>query len=93
MLPYGIVPAVAVIYLAVRHVGSEEASVSSRRLVCGLTAASFLILQLGPWVTIPATLLQVGICLYVIFFQAIMGPPSFQNKPDNLSEKTKATDY
>jgi hypothetical protein len=68
-IPYWIVPAIAAICLTVRHIGSEEASAYSKRFVCGLTAVSLLIPRLGPALSIPATLLQVAICVYILLHQ------------------------
>jgi hypothetical protein len=100
-IPYWLVPAIVVIYLAVRHVGSEEASKHSKRLVCGLTAGSMLIHRLEPRLSVLAILIQVGICFYVFYYRTIMelveddslkgSSLLSQGKKDQPNDKSKAS--
>jgi hypothetical protein len=73
-IPYSLVPLVAVTWLTVRHVYSAGATAYAKRLVAGLTAASVLAAWLWPWLSIPASLLQIAICVYILLHQVVWCP-------------------
>jgi hypothetical protein len=74
-IPYGYVLLVGTIVLAIRHIRSGYASNLSKRLVGGLAAVSVLALYMGPgFLALVALVLQLAVCLYVIFQQAARGP-------------------
>jgi hypothetical protein len=69
MVPYAILPLVAVVWLTVRYVRFTEASIRSKRVVVCLTGASFvgLVLTMHPLVF----LLQIAICVYIILHRMV----------------------
>jgi len=77
-MPYGILILVATAVLALRHVRSTYASIRSKCLVGGVAAFSVLAPYLWPrffplagWVGLVSMFLQVAICFYVVFYQAV----------------------
>jgi hypothetical protein len=72
MLPYDLIPLVAVIWLTVRHVRSPSTSTQSKAVVVSLTVLSFMIGRFIP-ASLPFTvLLQIAICAYIILHQMIV---------------------
>jgi hypothetical protein len=72
MLPYDLIPLIAVIWLTVRHVRSPNASTQSKSVVVSLAVLTVLIGRVIP-ASLPLTvLLQIAICAYIILHQMIV---------------------
>ena len=89
MMPYAILPLVAVVVLTIRYVRSTDASPKTKWIVGCLTATSFLALYFFPHVLV--LLLQVAICVYIILFETVLGssaertpesPPGSHRQPN-----------
>ena len=63
---YGLIPIVASITLMLHHVAITEASHSSKVSVVGVVTVSLAILWYWPQWLVVATLLQVGISIYML---------------------------
>jgi hypothetical protein len=74
-IPYWIIPLVAVIWLTIQYMSSPDASIRSKRLVGGLALASVLIPRFLPVLSLPSSLLQIGICVYLLLAKALKEPP------------------
>ncbi len=91
-IPYWIVPLVGVLWLAAGHVRSARASPRSKRMVVVLTALSLLVVWRWPG-SVPATLFQVAICVYVLTYQVVTGADDKGNEPlSGKKSKTSASD-
>ena len=72
MLPYSLIPLIAVVVLTIQHVRSRHASVRSKCVVVGLAAGSVLIARVWPVSVIVVVLFQLALCGYVILHQMVM---------------------
>jgi hypothetical protein len=86
-IPYWAIPVVAVVWVAFRHMGSADASAQSKQAVFVLALASVLVPMFLPFLATPAVFLQVGLCLYLLQFRALlnalrraMAPPDRSNE-------------
>jgi hypothetical protein len=71
VMGYGLILPVAAIVLTVRYVGMDRASTRSKRVVGGITLTSLVIgVGLPSWYLVGAVL-QLGVCVYVIFYQIV----------------------
>ena len=71
MLPYSLIPLIAVVWLTIRHVRSAHATDRSKRLVVFLTAISVLVAWVLPVPLFLVVLIQIAICAYIILHQMI----------------------
>jgi hypothetical protein len=86
MVPYWIVVLGATIVLGYRHVRSPHASVRSKWIVGGLTAATIVTPWLWPLSALVALPLQFLICLYVIFHRVVTMPDTGGGSPPAPAE-------
>jgi hypothetical protein len=80
MLPYDLIPLIAVVWLTVRHVRSPHASDRSKRLLVLIAVVSVLIPRIILTPLILVVLLQVGICAYIILHHLIVAPDEQQDQ-------------
>jgi hypothetical protein len=80
-MPYWIVVLGATIVLGYRHVRSPHASVRSKRIVGGLTAATIVAPWLWPLAALAVLPIQFLICLYVIFHRVVKTPDTAGGSP------------
>ena len=80
MLPYSLIPRIAVLWLTVRHVRSTLATNRSKRLVVALAIVTVLIPRVLPAPEILVVLLQILICAYIILHEMIMTDDSQKAK-------------
>jgi hypothetical protein len=72
MIPYALIPLIAVVGLTIQHVRARHATVRSKCIVVGLAAVSVLFVWVWPIPTIVVVLFQLAICGYVILHQMVM---------------------
>ena len=82
MLPYGLLIPLALLWLVFQHVRSPNVSARSICWVVGLAAATFVM----PWfwirVSSAATILQVGLAVFLVVQRIVRAPEgSHQNAP------------
>jgi hypothetical protein len=99
-MPYGYLILIATGVLAVRHIRSTCASSRSKYLVGGLAAFTVLapylwprFLPLAGWVSMVSMYLQLAICFYIIFHQAVYDDESDRAlRQPASSRKSKMTE-
>jgi hypothetical protein len=72
MLPYALIPLIAVVVLTIQHVRSRHASIRSKYIVAGLAVVSILVAWVWPLPALLVVLFQLALCGYVIVHQMVM---------------------
>jgi hypothetical protein len=67
-VPYGLVAPIVAVVLAILHVALTDASRASRGCVVVVVALSLLLPRLLPRWSLLATLLQVGVSVYMLLY-------------------------
>ena len=71
MLPYSLIPLIAVVVLTIQHVRSRHANVRSKYIVVGLAVVSVLVTWVWPLPALLVVLFQLALCGYVIVYQMV----------------------
>jgi hypothetical protein len=81
MIPYSLILLVAVVWLAARHFHSPAVPAHSKRLVTLLTFSSIAAVWMLPQASLPAAIIQIGICAYVILYSRVTTLTPDQARP------------